>query len=61
MNNIGLIKQYIRPADLFFIRFSVYKDADIMDFINAPIGKGLSVKEKLRPLIAGNLGRLGTS
>lgn len=34
--------------------FTVYKDADLMDFINAPIGKGLPVGETLRPLIAGN-------
>ena len=34
-------------------RFTVYKDADLFDFINAPVGKGLPIKEKLRPLIAG--------
>ena len=34
-------------------RFTVYKDADLFDFINAPVGKGLPMKEKLRPLIAG--------
>lgn len=39
--------------------FTVYKDADLMDFINAPIGKGLPITEKLRPLIAGLfIGRL---
>lgn len=32
--------------------FTVYKDADLMDFINAPIGKGLPITEALRPLIA---------
>ncbi|TEB30269.1 alcohol dehydrogenase [Coprinellus micaceus] len=32
--------------------FTVYKDADLMDFINAPIGKGLPIKQTLRPLIA---------
>ncbi|KIM90795.1 hypothetical protein PILCRDRAFT_94495 [Piloderma croceum F 1598] len=32
--------------------FTVYKDADIMDFINAPIGKGLPISQILRPLIA---------
>ncbi|TFK75912.1 iron-containing alcohol dehydrogenase 1 [Pluteus cervinus] len=32
--------------------FSVYKDADLMDFINAPIGKGLPITQTLRPLIA---------
>lgn len=35
------------------LRFTVYKDADLFDFINAPVGKGLPVTEKLRPLIAG--------
>ncbi|KAL4081865.1 hypothetical protein V8B97DRAFT_2001964 [Scleroderma yunnanense] len=33
--------------------FTVYKDADLMDFVNAPIGKGLPVDKTLRPLIAG--------
>ncbi|KAF9009069.1 alcohol dehydrogenase [Cyathus striatus] len=32
--------------------FSVYKDADLMDFINAPVGKGLPISQPLRPLIA---------
>lgn len=32
--------------------FSVYKDADLMDFVNAPIGKGLPISQALRPLIA---------
>ncbi|KAF9491022.1 iron-containing alcohol dehydrogenase 1 [Pleurotus eryngii] len=32
--------------------FSVYKDADLMDFINAPIGKGLPIAQTLFPLIA---------
>ncbi|EKM80287.1 hypothetical protein AGABI1DRAFT_113486 [Agaricus bisporus var. burnettii JB137-S8] len=32
--------------------FTVYKEADLMDFINAPIGKGLPVTQTLRPLIA---------
>lgn len=30
----------------------MYKDADLMDYINAPVGKGLPISEKLRPLIA---------
>lgn len=34
-------------------RFTVYKDADLMDFINAPIGKGLPIAQQLRPLICG--------
>ncbi|KAG7096968.1 hypothetical protein E1B28_004365 [Marasmius oreades] len=32
--------------------FSVYKDSDLFDFINAPVGKGLPVTQTLRPLIA---------
>ncbi|KAI0278840.1 iron-containing alcohol dehydrogenase 1 [Russula aff. rugulosa BPL654] len=32
--------------------FTVYKDADLYDFINAPIGKGLPISQPLRPLIA---------
>lgn len=32
--------------------FSVYKEADLMDFINAPIGKGLPITKTLLPLIA---------
>jgi hydroxyacid-oxoacid transhydrogenase len=32
--------------------FSVYKDADLMDFINAPVGKGLPIAKSLKPLIA---------
>ncbi|KDQ64499.1 hypothetical protein JAAARDRAFT_28128 [Jaapia argillacea MUCL 33604] len=32
--------------------FTVYKDSDLMDFINAPIGKGLPITQTLRPLIA---------
>jgi alcohol dehydrogenase class IV len=33
-------------------RFSVYKEADLMDFINAPVGKGLPITKTLLPLIA---------
>jgi len=32
--------------------FAVYKDADLYDFINAPVGKGLPITRPLRPLIA---------
>ncbi|GAA5854847.1 hypothetical protein JCM8547_004093 [Rhodosporidiobolus lusitaniae] len=32
--------------------FTVYPDADLYDFINAPIGKGLPIEKTLRPLIA---------
>jgi hypothetical protein len=34
-------------------RFTVYEHADLMDFINAPVGKGLPITQTLRPLIAG--------
>jgi hydroxyacid-oxoacid transhydrogenase len=30
----------------------VYQDADLMDFVNVPIGKGRPVDRELRPLIA---------
>ncbi len=33
--------------------FSVYKEADLFDFINAPVGKGLPITKTLHPLIAG--------
>lgn len=36
----------------FVSRFTVFRDADLMDFINAPIGKGLPITQTLRPLIA---------
>ena len=36
----------------FCLSFTVYKDADLFDFINAPVGKGRPIEEKLRPLIA---------
>ncbi|EIW76109.1 alcohol dehydrogenase [Coniophora puteana RWD-64-598 SS2] len=32
--------------------FTVYKDSDLMDFVNAPIGKGQPISQSLRPLIA---------
>lgn len=32
--------------------FAVYKDADLYDFINAPVGKGLPITQTLRPLVA---------
>ncbi|KAJ3563843.1 hypothetical protein NP233_g8670 [Leucocoprinus birnbaumii] len=32
--------------------FTVYHDSDLMDFVNAPVGKGLPVSQALRPLIA---------
>ncbi|KAF7332208.1 alcohol dehydrogenase [Mycena kentingensis (nom. inval.)] len=32
--------------------FTVFKDSPLMDFVNAPVGKGLPVTQSLRPLIA---------
>ncbi|KZV61019.1 iron-containing alcohol dehydrogenase 1 [Peniophora sp. CONT] len=32
--------------------FTVYRDADLFDFINAPVGKGQPISQQLRPLIA---------
>lgn len=34
------------------VRFTVYKEADLFDFINAPVGKNLPIEKELRPLIA---------
>jgi hypothetical protein len=47
---------YLSISDLHgltFGRFTVYKDNDLMDFVNAPVGKGLPISQSLRPLIAG--------
>ena len=32
--------------------FSCYPEADLLDFVNAPIGKGLPIAKKLKPLVA---------
>ena len=32
--------------------FSVYPDAELLDFVNAPVGKGLPIAKKLKTLIA---------
>ena len=32
--------------------FSVYKDAVLLDFVNAPVGRALPILEPLKPLIA---------
>ena len=44
--------------------FATYRDADLFDFINAPIGKGIPIEKKLSPLIASEsfprrIGRIG--
>lgn len=47
------IFSFSKLHDLTFLRFTVYKDSDLMDFVNAPVGKGLPISQTLRPLIAG--------
>lgn len=32
--------------------FTTYPEADLFDFVNAPVGKGLPIAKTLRPLIA---------
>ncbi|KAH9049715.1 iron-containing alcohol dehydrogenase 1 [Lactarius hengduanensis] len=44
----GSVMDTAKAANLF----TVYKEADLYDFINAPIGKGLAISKTLRPLIA---------
>ncbi|GJE84391.1 iron-containing alcohol dehydrogenase [Phanerochaete sordida] len=44
----GSVMDTAKAANLF----TVYKDADLFDFINAPVGKGRPIEQKLRPLIA---------
>ncbi len=33
--------------------FSCFPEADLLDFVNAPIGKGLPINKILKPLICG--------
>lgn len=35
--------------------YSAHPEADFLDFVNAPIGKGLPIRKKLNPLIAGKV------
>ncbi|KAG9016146.1 hypothetical protein FRB93_011620 [Tulasnella sp. JGI-2019a] len=44
----GSVMDTAKAANLF----TVYKDSHLLDFINAPVGKGLPITKKLRPLIA---------
>ncbi|KIM25870.1 hypothetical protein M408DRAFT_330877 [Serendipita vermifera MAFF 305830] len=44
----GSVMDTAKAANLF----TVYKDADLYDFINTPVGKGLPITQTLRPLVA---------
>lgn len=44
----GSVIDYAKIANLF----QVYGEADLLDFVNAPIGKGLPIERTLLPLVA---------
>lgn len=44
----GSVMDYAKIANLF----QAYPEADLLDFVNAPLGKGLPIKRALKPLVA---------
>lgn len=45
----GSVMDTCKVANLF----TCYPEADLLDFVNAPIGKGAPIDQVLRPLLAG--------